>query len=373
MKIIVNAIPLLNVRTGIGRYVYSLYKEIELRSDVDVAYFDGVRVCDKMPAPSPLPVWSFLTKIFWALPPRLGLIIRIALQRKRQKVFERVAHGFDIYHEPSFFPFTPPPEIKTVVTVHDLSLMRHPLWHPRERVLHFEHYFEKMLPVADHFIAVSEFTKREMCELLDVNREMVTSIPLGVDAKIFYPPTSQEVERVLAKYELPKEFFLFVGSGDPRKNVEIVPEALKKTGLDIPLVLAGWSGWDAERAPYDNTIALGYVPDTDLPGLYGGATATVYPSLYEGFGLPICEAMACGCPVVTTRLASLPEVGGNEVVYLDSPHDSDELAMILTRLATNGNVMSETVENGRIRVASRTWKKVADSTINIFQMLLQGV
>jgi alpha-1,3-rhamnosyl/mannosyltransferase len=370
MKILVNAQTLLNIRTGIGRYTYQLYKELQTRPGVEVGYFDGINVRREMPGAYSVSSWRLMTNVFWTMPPRLALAVRIVMQWRKQAKFRAVVGDFDVYHEPSFFPYTAPEGTKTVVTVHDLSLMRHPQWHPPERVLHFERFFKKMLPLADHFISVSAFTKQEMLDLLDIPASRITSIPLGIDPSLFFPPSGGEIKRVVQKYGLPKRYFLIVGGGDPRKNVDIVPKALARAGLDVPLVVVGWVGWSEDKALLPNSMSLGYVDDADLAPLYGGALATLYPSLYEGYGLPVIEAMACGCLVVTTRLGSLPEAGGGEAIYLRSSDDPDELASILSRLAKGDSEFEHNRKNGLRRTSRQSWSEVADRTLDVFESVL---
>lgn len=373
MRIIVNALPLVNLRTGIGRYVAGLYRELEFRPGVAVGYFDGARVLPGMPeAPASEARWSLRTALFWRLPPRMALTVRAAFQARRQAAFTRAARGYDIYHETSFFPFAAPPGVRTVLTVHDLSLLRHPQWHPRERVLFFEQYFHRRLPGVDRFLAVSEFTRQEMLDLLPVADRDIVVTPLGVDPAVFHPAGPDEAKRVRERYGLPGRYVLFVGSGDPRKNAGIAPRALASAGLDLPLVLAGWSGWDGGQREQGRTLALGFVPDADLPGLYAGALALVYPSLYEGFGLPILEAMACGCPVVAARTSSLPEAGGDAALYLDDPHDAQELGRILARLAGDEDARADLRGKGLSHAAIFSWNRTAELTLKAIEAASAG-
>lgn len=367
MKIVVNALPLVGIRTGIARYVQHLYAELSKHPDVEIRYFDGERLLSRPPeARNGTATFRSLARIFWRLPPRMALWVKMVMHARRERLFRNLASGFDVYHEPAFFPLPVPDGVRTVVTVHDMSLSRYPQWHPRERVLHWQHYFRRLLKRADRVVAVSEFTRRELGEVCGGGLPPVETTLLGVDSDVFSSPLRGDVLSVGSKYGLPEKYVLFVGTGDPRKNVDVIPKALERTGLGIPLVVPGWSGWERREGYSSLLMPLGYVPDEDLPALYAGAVCTVYPSLYEGFGLPVVEAMACGSPVITTRLASMPEVGGDAVCYLENPQDPEELAELLVRLAEDEEFADGLRRRGRERAQGLSWKKTAEQTLKVF-------
>jgi alpha-1,3-rhamnosyl/mannosyltransferase len=371
MRILVNALPLLNVRTGIGRYVDMLYRELSRQPGLEIAYFDGHTIQWSIPDPSaPRPLWRLLAQAYWLLPSPVAALIRSILHWRRERRFLQICKGFDIYHETALLPFRTPTGTKTVLTVHDLGLLRHPQWHPAERARFFDKYFVKRLPWVDGFLAVSDFTRGEMTELLGIGAERVEVSRLGIDLERFGRPAQEAIEAVRRKYALPEYFFLFVGSGDPRKNVQLVRDALRLDPQLPPLVLAGWSGWDDAPPIQGREFRLGYVPDAELPTLYAAATAFVYPSWYEGFGLPLLEAMACGGPVVTTRKASLPGVAGDAALYLENPSDPGELAALLGRVWHDDGLREELGAKGLARAREFPWSKTADATLRLFQRLL---
>lgn len=371
MRIVVNALPLVNVRTGIGRYVDMLYRDLANRPGLEIAYFDGARLHSHIPqAPASIGGWSLLGRLFWLLPSPVAVLVRAALHRLHERRFLRLSTGFDIYHETALLPFRTPPGVKTVLTVHDLGLLRHPQWHPKERARYFAPRLTERLPQVDGFLAVSEFTRREMGELLGIDQGRVEVSRLGIDMERFGRPAPDAVAAVREKYALPERYFLFVGSGDPRKNMRLVREALRRAPELPPLVIAGWSGWDNAPPSDGRELRLGYVDDAHLPALYAGALALVYPSLYEGFGLPILEAMACGCPVVATRLASLPEVAGDAALYLDDPRDPDGLAAMLRRLEADPALRIRLGEAGLAQARRFPWSGTADATLRLLQSVL---
>ncbi len=372
IKLLVNAIPMVNVNTGISRYLRCLYAEMErLYGDrLEIGYFDGVKVSSTMPyGPANLNRWTKSVALFWRLPLYPAIIVRLAFHFMREALFRRCSRHYDLYHEAGFFPFAVPRRLKTVFTIHDLSLIRFPQYHPEERVLYSRLFFRQRCKRVDHFLAVSEFTAREMRMRLNINPENISVTREAHDDKIFFPRSHEEVKAFLKRQTLPERYFLFVGGGDPRKNLDVVPEALEKAGIEIPLVVVGWSGWSDEK-PRKNIIPLGYVSDDDLAGLYSGAIALIFPSSYEGFGLPLLEAMACGCPVVTTREASLPEVAGEAAMYIKGPRDIESLAGILEHLASTPDICRKLTGKGLKRAGEFSWSHTAQTTFQAFERVL---
>ena len=373
MRLIVNAIPLTYVHTGIARYLRSLYTEMERKhsSELEIWYFDGKSISQSMPqGPNRLDQWSRLADMFWKLPWPAALALRLALHFRTEHKFYKQAQGFDVYHEAGFFPLKTPPGVRTVFTVHDMSLFRFPQHHPRERVVFHKLFWKKRSHQVDQFLAVSEFTKHELQIYLRSGQNAITVAPLAHDPDIFYPRSEIRVQAFIQEQSLPQTYFLFVGSGDPRKNMHCIPQSLQAAGLDIPLVVAGWSGWSKNQLP-ENVHLTGYVTDQELALLYSGAIALVFPSTYEGFGLPVLEAMACRCPVVTTKEASLPEVAGDAALYVQDPLDPLELGMLLKDLAVDGAKRRGLSDRGLGRVAGFSWERTAQITFRAMQEMYE--
>ncbi|MBU4563876.1 MAG: glycosyltransferase family 4 protein [Desulfarculus sp.] len=232
---------------------------------------------------------------------------------------------------------------KLVVTVHDLSFCRQPQWHKQANNEFSLRALTNAVAKADLLIAPSRFTALELEELYPATRGRVRVVSEAV-LPVYRPATDPApVREVLARHGLERPYLLFVGTLEPRKNLVRLLAAYERLvagGQDeFDLVLAGGTGWKAgpieealSHSPVRERIRrLGYVPGPDLPALYQGAWALVYPSLYEGFGLPVLEALACGVPVVTSAAASLPEVGGDAALYLD-PEDPEQLLDALERI-----------------------------------------
>ncbi|MCX7823814.1 MAG: glycosyltransferase family 4 protein [Syntrophobacterales bacterium] len=378
MKLVVNSIPAKGLVTGIGRYVRSLYEVILKYEGVDVTFFDGVKSEKTLPPYrdpkkyisfidrfSSLPWWatSWVRSLYW-----------LFFEKRLQKLLDKVKAS--LYHEPALFPakITHRPQ---VLNIHDLSLMKMDQFHPKDRVTFFRIFFKKRLSLANHIITVSEFIKGEVSDLLSVPLEKITAIPLA-PSKHFYPRPSSEVRKVMEKYNLRKPFIIAVGSIDPRKNLKLVIQALNTMDYkDLVLVLVGWKGWgykelekDLNRLKRgDKVRLLGYVPDEDLASLYSGALSLVYPSLYEGFGLPVVEAMACGCPVICSNTSSLPEVAGNAAILID-PYDSRALAEAIAAFLENKPLREQFIHLGFYRLAHFSWEKTAEKTIQLFRSLV---
>ena len=362
---------MVNVNTGIGRYLRCLYASLEKNygDRLAIGYFDGKRVLSTMPSgPENLTQWSRRVSLFWRLPAYPALMVRLLFHYSQERNFRRYVKDYDIYHEAGFFPFLTPSHVRIVFTVHDLSIFRFPQYHPRERVLYCRLFLSGRCRKVSQFLTVSGFSKGEMKQFLHIPDEKTRVIHEGFDAPTFYPRSSEEVGEFLCEQCLPEKYFLFVGSGDPRKNMRIIPEALHRVDLDLPLVVAGWSGW-AGKNMWEKVQFLGYMGDDALARLYSGALALIFPSRYEGFGLPILEAMACGCPVVTTREASMPEVAGDAALYMKDPDDVDGLAGILKKLAESPLERQAWAEKGLIQAGRFSWQKTAEATFRAFEQV----
>ena len=372
IKVLVNAIPMVNVNTGISRYLRCLYTEMErlYGNRLEIGYFDGWRVSNKMPrGPANLGQWTKGVNLFWKMPVYPALVARLGIHTIREAIFRKVSRNFDIYHEAGFFPFLVPSETKIVFTIHDLSLMRFPGHHPRERVLFSRLFLKRRCRIVDRFLAVSQFTANEMRAYLQIDERMITITPEAQEGGTFYPRSYGKIKAFCDRHKLPEQYFLFVGGGDPRKNLEIVPRALEKAGLDIPLAVVGWSGWSEQQA-WKNVIPLGYISDDELAAAYSGARALIFPSSYEGFGLPVLEAMACGCPVITTKAASLPEVAGDAALYVEEPRNGEALGPMLKRVFLDQSLVERLRQKGKLQAKAFSWEKTAELTFESFLEVL---
>ena len=368
-RVLVNAAPLCTVLSGVARYTRSLYQAILEQQLADVTYSCNGRIHHTMPEQSGNPAGGSLP--WW---------IRETLRETRLKLIEyrlrNIASkgGFDVYHETGAFPFLKNSDLPTVMTIYDLSLVKFQHCHPIDRVRNFERHFYKRAHLVEHFITISEFVRQEIIETLHISPEKVTAIPLGVD-NIFQKMPESKVSHYLKKRELPSRYILTVGTHEPRKNIASLIRALASTREDHVLVSIGWPGWlntefDQEIRSLkmeDRVICLGHVPDNELVLLYNGASLMVYPSLYEGFGLPILEAMACGCPVICSNTSSMPEVAGDAAILV-SPKDELALTEAINNAMEDKELSQQLIESGYSRAKKYSWNKTAQDTNSIFQM-----
>jgi alpha-1,3-rhamnosyl/mannosyltransferase len=259
------------------------------------------------------------------------------------------------------------------MTIYDLSLVKFKHCHPIDRVRLFERHFYKRVDVVDHFITISEFVRQEIIETFHISPEKVTAIPLAVE-KFFTRKPEPEVSRYKQEKGLPNRYILTVGTHEPRKNIATLIRALAHTKEKYTLVSIGWSGWlnsefhqEVRKLNMEERIiCLGHVPDDELVLLYNGASLMVYPSLYEGFGLPILEAMACGCPVICSNTSSMPEVAGDAAILV-SPEDEMALAEAIDHVMEDEKLSQQLVKSGYSRASEYNWNITAQRTMSIFK------
>jgi alpha-1,3-rhamnosyl/mannosyltransferase len=286
-----------------------------------------------------------------------------------------------IYHEPNFLSFRTP--LPTVVTIHDLSILRYPETHPRDRVAFMTRRLGESIRRADCVISDSEYGRQEILAEYNLPSEKVVSVLLAAGS-VFSPVAADRLPGLLAPFGLqPGQYILSVGTLEPRKNLTTaikayarLPEAIRQ---DMPFVIAGMKGWRTDGL--DKEVAaliekgqirrLGYVPDEALPALYSGTRAFVYPSLYEGFGLPPLEAMACGAPVIISNRSSLPEVVGDAGLQVDAL-DVDGLAQAMSQIIEDDVLRASLRQRGMERAKGFSWRRCAEETLAVYRKVVTG-
>jgi len=369
----INAVPILSPLTGVGQYTYRLITELRQILPQKPWLFYGTSWGQEIRTAAPAGAREVNNAIKRFLP-NPHVVTRFLKQSRFSKGAR--AHRINLYHEPAFlaFRFNGP----SVVTVHDISWVRHPETHPADRVREMNRIMPKVVQHATHIVVDSEFVREEVMSYYGVAPDRVTTVLLGVSPE-FIPLNERQCAPALDQFGLQfGQYQLAVGTLEPRKNLSTVIAAFSQLPDNIrrrfPLVIAGMNGWGMERFS-DNlrhmiskqeVRMLGYVAQQDLPALYSGARLFVYPSLYEGFGLPPLEAMACGVPVIASRRASLPEVVGDAGLLVE-PLDDDTIAAHMRALIDDDALHAALGEAGRLRAQTFTWRKFAHETIAVYK------
>lgn len=357
-------------RAGLGRYAHNLALHLAKLEGCHLSLFYNRSRTATLPADLahlPARSWPIATRP-WRVAVALGTLLGTP--------WDRFQPDTDLFHATEHLlpPFR---RIRTVLTVHDLIYVLFPEYHLPMNY----HFLRLMMPRfarrAGAIIAISECTRRDLVRLWQIPEEKVHVIYEGIDARFRPPLAATTAARVRASYGLPDRFALYVGTIEPRKNLPTLLEAWKRLGSPCPLVIAGKKGWLYEETftkvealgLSDRVIFTGFVPDEDLPALYGAAEIFVFPSLYEGFGLPVLEAMACGTPVVTTTGGSLPEVAGDAALLVD-PTAVAALTDALGRMLRDRALRDEFRERGLARAGIFTWERTASETRDVYRQLL---
>jgi glycosyltransferase involved in cell wall biosynthesis len=289
----------------------------------------------------------------------------------------------DLFHA-THYVIPPLHRARAVVTIHDIIHILYPQFLPsRAALLYARVMIRRALRRADRIITVSYNSKRDLVDYFGIAPARIDVIYNGVAGRFHAGISRAERDRVAARYGLPRPYLLFLGGEKPHKNVRNVlrgfSEARRERALPHALVLAGpmpknRSRVEALIAALDlgsRVVRPGVVPEEDLPGLFAGADAFLYPTLYEGFGLPVVEAMACGVPVLTSSTSALQEIAGG-YAYLVDPMDVDAIARGIADLATDPSRRAEFAELGKRRARDFSWDRAAEATLKVYAEALSG-
>ncbi len=378
LRVAVNATPLLSPLTGIGNYIVELGAALARTGEVDAFSFYGFRWRHESPQPSPRRARN--GRLRDAIKP----LIPFKRELRRMQQEWHFARGLrrqaiQLYHEPNFIPLHY--EVPVVVTIHDLSILHYPETHPADRVRWIERGLAIALQRSARILVDSDFVRGELIATFGVSPERVLTAHLGV-APAFRPRGADETAATMRKLELVHgRYLLTVGTIEPRKNIAHALAAYARLPAELrdryPLVVAGAKGWlatDLERelrelAGSGKIRFLGHVSSEALPDIYAGAATFVFPSLYEGFGLPPLEAMASGVTVVTSGRAALAEVVGDAGLVLD-PADPAGTAVLLASLLENAPERARRAKVGVARAARFTWAACAEATLEAYRQAL---
>jgi len=294
---------------------------------------------------------------------------------------EIVRQGLDLLHSPDFIPpFRA--SCRTIITVHDLAFLLYPQFLTQESARYYGQ-IDQAVRRADHIIADSKNTRQDILSLLGAPADKVSVVYLAANPVYRPIPLDQARQRAADKFGLEGDFILFVSTIEPRKNLATLLRAYRQLldayKLDVELALVGGQGWLYEEIPSlvkdlrltDKAHFLGRVPDKDLLHLYNAAGVLVHPAIYEGFGLPPLEAMACGTPVIVSNTSSLPEVIGDAGLLIE-PENVDAWAVALWRVFTDDTLRDELAQKALARSGYFSWERTARQTLDIYRQVVDG-
>jgi len=364
-RITIDAVPLLVRSAGVKNYLYYWVKHLRQEArGVDIRLFpflnDAGWLDHEGSGVSPL-----------ATKARLGLLF--LLNRIPLGVAGWTDRHVNVFHACKLLQ--PPRRARLTATIHDMTCWLLPETHFPANIAGDRRLAERIFRPADGLIAVSEATRQDAMRILKIPGEKIRTIHHGI-AEPFFQVTAADAARVRERLGLQRPYLLFVGTIEPRKNVERllnVYESLPaSTREQFELILAGPPGWSQSqtlarlRNPARGIRYLGYVGEEDLPGLFAAATAFVYPSLYEGFGFPVAQAMASGTPVITSNVSALPEIAGGAALLID-PQSEAELRDAMQEMLTSPSRRARSAELGRKNAARFSWTECARKSLRFFQ------
>jgi len=368
-KLIIGALSLQSSLTGIGRYTYEIANLLKNDTILDTSYYYGY-YSKKLIDPNFINSKPYTIKSLVLKNQKIKKIIR-KLINFSSKI---LSPQFDLYWEPNFIPLDGVKAKKLITTVHDFSFMLYKEFHPKERIEYYEKFFFKNVIKSDFIITGSNYSKQEIIEKLDFSEDKIRVIYHGINHDVFKVHENNEVD-----FELPSEFILCVGSIEPRKNLKGLLKAYSLLDENLKnkykLVLVGFSGWENKEIMTlinenkNSIFYLGFLSDEELAKVYNRASCFVFPSFYEGFGLPPLEAMACGTPVVASRASSIPEVCLDTVEYFN-PNDIDEISEKISLVLNDKDLQSKMIERGLKRASEFSWQKSADEHLKLFKEVL---
>lgn len=377
MKVIFGTDAIKYPLTGIGRYAYELAKGLSQSSEIsDLLFLNGRSIS------------SSLHELRQESSAAAGLRDRLKKNKIASEFYRITAPWFKtfalrnhknaIYHGPNFY--LPPKVDRCVATFHDLSVFTMPHCHPVERVRYMQKELLQTIKRAKILITDSDFTRNELIEYFNLPPSTVFTAKLACSNE-FYPRKETNLSERLSKFQLKNNSYcLFTSSIEPRKNIETLLDAYErlplKTRKSIPLVVCGFKGWNSdnvhlrlEKGQREGWIKyLGYTASEDLPFLFAGAKSFLFPSLYEGFGLPVLEALASGTPVVCSDSSSIPEVAGDASLMCNAL-DVDTLTINIVRSIEDEAWREQAKHLGLCRAKQFSWQRCAQETILAYKQV----
>jgi alpha-1,3-rhamnosyl/mannosyltransferase len=315
---------------------------------------------------------------YWETRARLAFVF--ASNYFRVPILNLAALGLDVFHMSNIFVRNPPTNTRRTVTLHDMTCWLVPEFHTPANVAASKHFADRVARHVDGLIAVSESTRNDAVRLLGLEPDRIEVIYSGV-ADAFFHVTEAHMTAARARHNLARPYVLFVGTIEPRKNLDTLMDAWQQLAPSLreeyELILAGPVGWGNTSVVRRAEALCGvryisYVPEADLAGITAGATAFAYPSLYEGFGFPVAQALAAGVPVLTSNVSSMPEVTGAAGILVD-PHSAREIAAGLENLLTSASLRENLSREGRLRAGRFRWEECARKSLAFFQRVIGNI
>lgn len=358
--------------SGIGRYAHQLACALSaLPNTLELSLFHNRR--QQTDPPAGLETFPRSEAPLGDKPWRALLLAGMTPPRR----WSQTIHTCDLFHGTD--SITPKLSQPTVITIHDLTTQLFPKHHSPLNRWYQRFALPIMVKRADAIITDAEVTRQDIITRYTTPSEKIISIPIGVDHRRFCAQNRQQAqEKVRQKLNIPSPYILAVGTLEPRKNLLRLIEAYAQLENETPpLVIAGAKGWGNhpigrridELGLHQRIVLPGFVPDELLPTLYAGADLFVYPSIYEGFGLPVLEALACGVPVITSNVSSLPEVAGDAAILVD-PLRVEEIRNAMHRVLNDGALAQTLSEKGKQRASWFTWERTAQAMVEVYKELL---
>jgi glycosyltransferase involved in cell wall biosynthesis len=364
VRLTVDLVPLLIRSAGVKSYLYHWYCALRRIEGAQVTGFPFLdQPGDLQHEQSTVGRWPTLRGLAW-------------LQLARQvphPCMEISARNCDVFHA-SNQVWRGPRRARLSTTLHDVTSWLTPDAHTDANRAADQRYLNQILRPADLILAVSESTRRDAIDVLGLDPARIVTVHSGV-ADAYFTVTAADAGRVRSKYGLDRPYVLFVGTVEPRKNLDRLLDAWRALHADAELIVVGASGWapEATLRRLSSTAGvrrLGYLPEADLPGITKGALALAYPSLYEGFGFPVAQALVCGTPVVTSDVSSLPEIAAGAALLV-APTDTDALSEALLRIIEDGALRQRLAQAGLHRAPHFHWDRCAHESLACLQRLVR--
>ena len=381
MKVILSVDPIRPPLTGIGRYTYELAKALQKTPQAHVSFLKGFRLQKTLPAvPASAPP---ARKNSWQGRLQKSPLAVSVFKTINPWLKGRALKGWEdhIYHGPNFY--LPPFGGRSVVTIHDLSAYVVAESHPPERVRYLRSEIELSLKRTTAIITDTEYTRHEVSAFFDWPLDRIHSVPLACSPE-FRPRMPAELNGALQALGLTAGgYTLFTGTIEPRKNLLVLLDAYsclpEQTRQRWPLVITGFRGWNSEAIHARMEQAqrqgwlhyLGYAQESVLPSLIAGARLFAFPSLYEGFGLPVLEAMASAVPVVCSNASTLPEVAGMAAAF-HAPDDVQHLTELLARGLDDDAWRAQAIESGLMQASKFSWQRCAEQTLEVYKTVAKN-